>query len=173
MCEDVSGTALQEEKDICTQRLAEKRVRSLAVCGRGVWDAHYGARRARWQEGCLKKRPLDLFQMGLPELQVTTGDECRSNGIVKNIFDSKLSNNAGLVIWNPKFLCNFVASLWRKDICRFDGSEGQEEIILRLRYIQVKRKYGAEHLSNTTQLYRTPVSLSQHFIDMMEQFEIL
>lgn len=133
MCKDASGTTLQEEKDICTQRVAEKGVRALAVSRRGVWDAHYGARRARGQEGRLEKGPLDLFQMGLPELQVTTGDEGGSDGIVKNIFDSKLGNNAGLIVGNSEFLCHLVASLWGKDVCRFDGSEGQEKIMMRLR----------------------------------------
>lgn len=60
--------------------------------------------------------------MGFPELQVSTGDQGGSYGIVKNIFDSKLSNNAGLVVGYPKLLCHLVASLWRKYICGFDGS---------------------------------------------------
>lgn len=130
MCKDASGTSLQKEKNICTQWLAEKGIRALAVYGRGVWNAHYGARRARRQEGRLEKGPLDLFQVGLPELQVTSGDEGSSNGIVKNIFDSELSHNAGLIVGNAKFFCHFVASLWGKDICRFDGSVGQQEIIM-------------------------------------------
>lgn len=130
MCKDTSGTTLQKEKDICAQWLAEKGIRALAVCGRGVWNAHYGARRTRRQEGRLEKGPLDLFQVRLPELQVTTGDEGGSDGIVENIFDSELGNNAGLIVGNPKFLCHLVASLWGKDVCRFDGSVGQEEVMM-------------------------------------------
>lgn len=126
MSKDPRGSPLQEEKDICTERLAEKGIRALAICRRRVWDAHDRARWARRQEGCLQKRPLDLFQMGLPELQMTTGDECSSDGIIENIFNSKLGNNAGLIVRNPKFLCHLVASLWGKDICRFDGSERQQ-----------------------------------------------
>ncbi len=114
MCKDASSTTLQKEKDICTQWLAEKGIRALAICGRGVWDAHYGTWRARRQKGRLKKGSLDFFQVGLPELQVSTGDKGGSDGIVENIFDSKLGNNTGLIIGNPKLLCNFVASLWGK-----------------------------------------------------------
>lgn len=132
VCKDASGTPLQKEKDICTQWLAEKGIRALAVGGRGVWDAHYGARRARRQEGRLEKGPLDLFQVGFPELQVTAGDEGGSDGIVKNIFDSKLGNDAGLIVGDPKFLCHLVASLWGKDISRFDGSVQEEIMMLKM-----------------------------------------
>ena len=121
---------MQKKKNICTQWLAEKGIWAFAICGRGVWDAHDGARWAGRQEGGLEKRPLDPFQVGLPELQVTTGDEGGSDGIVKNIFDSKLGNNAGLKVRNPKFLCHFMASLRGKDISRFDRSVGQEEIMM-------------------------------------------
>lgn len=128
MRKDTSGSALQEEKDVCTQRLAEKRIGAFAIGGRGVGDAYDGARWPWRQKGRLEKRPLDLFQMGLPELQVTTGDESSPDGVVKNIFDSKLGNDAGLVIGNPKFFCHFVAPLWWKNISWFDGSEEKEEL---------------------------------------------
>ena len=127
VCKDASGTALKKEEDICTQRMAEKGIRALAVRRRRVWDAHDGARRTGRQEGRLEKGPLDLFQVRLPELQVTTGDEGSSDGIVKNIFDSELGNNARLIVGNPEFLCHLVASLRGKDVCWFDGSAGQDE----------------------------------------------
>lgn len=130
MCKDASSATVQKEKNICTQWLAEKGIRALATRGRGVRDAHYGSWWARRQEGCLEKGPLDLFEVGLPELEVSTGNQGGSDGIVKNIFDSKLGNNAGLIIGYPKFLCHLMASLWRKDICRFDGSMRSEEIMI-------------------------------------------
>lgn len=58
---------------------------------------------------------------------MSTRDEGGTDGVVKNIFDSKLSYNTGLIVRNPKFLCHLVTSLWRKDICRFDGSVSQAE----------------------------------------------
>lgn len=134
MCKDTSGTSLEKEEHICTQRLAEKGIRAFALCGRGVWDAHYRTRWTRGQEGSLEKGSLDFFQVGLPELQMTTGDEGRSDGVVKNIFNSKLGNNAGLVVWNPELLGYLMASLWGKDIGRFDGSARKEEMRLMLRY---------------------------------------
>lgn len=72
--------------------------------------------------------------MGLPELQMTTGDEGRSDGVVKNIFDSELGNNAGLVVGNPELLGYLMASLWGKDICRFDGSARKEDMRRTLKY---------------------------------------
>lgn len=129
MCKYASGATLQEEKNICAEWLAEKGIRASAVCGRWIWDAHYGAWRTRGQEGRLKEGPLDFFQVGLPELQVSTGDKGGPDGVVKNIFDSKLGYNAGLIVGYPKLLCHLMASLRRKDVCRFDGSEGQEEVM--------------------------------------------
>lgn len=131
MSKDSIGAALQEEKDVCTQRLAEKSVGAFAVGGRGIRDADDGARWPRRQEGRLEKRPLDLFQMGLPELQVATGDEGSSDGVVKNVFDSKLGNNAGLIVGNPQFLRHLMAPLWWKNICRLDGSEEKKELKMR------------------------------------------
>lgn len=128
MRKDTSGSALQKEKDVCTQRLAEKRIGTFAVGGRGVGDAYDGARWSWRQKGRLEKRPLDLFQMGLPELQVATGDEGSPDGVVKNIFDSKLGDDAGLVVGNPKFFCHFMAPFRWKNICRFDGSEEKEDL---------------------------------------------
>lgn len=125
---DTSGSALQKKKDVCTQRLAEKRIGAFAVGGRGVGDAYDGTRWPWRQKGRLEKRPLDLFQMGLPELQVATGDEGSPDGVVKDIFDSKLGNDAGLVVRNPKFFSHFMAPFWWKNICRFDGSEEKEEL---------------------------------------------
>lgn len=131
---------MQEEKNVCAQWLAEKGIGAVAICGRRVWNAHDGARWTRRQEGCLEKGPLDPFQVGFPELQVTTGDEGGSYGIVEDIFDSKLGDNAGLKVGNPKFLCHFVASLWGKDIGRFDWSVGQEEIKMSRRQCSDKDK---------------------------------
>lgn len=128
VCKDTNGSALQKEKDVCTQRLAEKRIWAFAIGGRGVGDAYDGARWPWRQKGSLEKGPLDLFQMGLPELQVATGDEGSPDGIVENIFDSKLGNDAGLVVWNPKFFSHFMAPFWWKNIGRFDGSEEKEEL---------------------------------------------
>lgn len=122
MSKDACFAVLQEEENICTQWLTKKGIRPFAICGRRVWDAH---NRPWWtwrQKRGLEKGPLDLFQVGLPELQVTARDEGSSDGVVKNIFDSKLGNDAGLIVGDPKFLCYLMTSLWRKDICWFDGS---------------------------------------------------
>ena len=135
MCKDASSATLQKEKNICTQWLAKKVIRALPACGRGIWDAHYRSWWAWRQERRLEKGPLDLLQMRLPELQVATGDQGGSDGIVKNIFDSKLGDNAGLIVGYPKFLCHLMASLWRKDICRFDGSVSQEERMMGMRAV--------------------------------------
>lgn len=123
MCKDPSGTGLQKEKDVCAQRLAEERVGAFAIGGRGVGDAYDGARWPWRQKGRLQERPLDLFQMGLPELQVAPGDEGSSDGVVKNVFDSKLGNDAGLIVGNAELFGHLVAPLWWKNICRLDGSE--------------------------------------------------
>lgn len=65
--------------------------------------------------------------MGLPKLQVAAGDKGGSDGIVKHVFDSKLGNNAGLVVGNPEFFCHLMASLWGEDISWLDGSEAHRE----------------------------------------------
>lgn len=125
MRENTRGAFLQEEKNICTQRQAEKRVWTLAVCWRGIWYAYNRPRWARRKERRLEKGPLDFFQMRLPELKMSTGDEGSSNGVVKNIFDSELGYNAGLIVRDPKLLCNLMASLRGQDVCGFNGSERQ------------------------------------------------
>lgn len=126
MCKDAGGAALQQEEDVGTQRLAKKGIRAFAFAGRRVWDANNGARRAGGQEGCLEEWPLDFFQVGLPKLQVATGDKGGPDGVVKDIFNSKLGNDAGLVVGNPKLLCHLMASLRGEDVCWLDRSEGQD-----------------------------------------------
>lgn len=123
MCKDTSGAGLQKEKDVGAQRLAEERIGAFAIGGRRVRDAYDGARWPWRKKGRLEKRPLDLFQMGLPELQVAPGDEGSSDGVVENIFDSKLGNDAGLIVRDPEFFRHLVAPLWWKNICWLDGSE--------------------------------------------------
>lgn len=61
---------------------------------------------------------------------MSTGDKGSTDCIVKNIFDTELGNDAGLIVGYTKFFCHLVASLWRKDICRFDGSVSEKDITI-------------------------------------------
>lgn len=69
--------------------------------------------------------------MGLPELEVTSRDECSTDSIVKHILNTELGNNACFIIWNAKFLSDLMASLWRQNVCRFDGSRNTTEALLK------------------------------------------
>lgn len=152
-----AGTAtLQKEKNICTQWLAEKRVWALAICGRGIWDAHDGSWWTRRQEGCLQEGPLDLLKVGLPELKVPTRNQGGSDGIVKDVFYSKLGDDAGLVVRYAKFFGHLMTFLWRKDVGRFDWSVGEKEKMLTMYGLLVyKIIYTTTTISNVSNKNRT------------------
>lgn len=95
--------------------------------------------------------------MGLPELQVATGDEGSPDSVVKNIFDSKLGNDAGLVVRNPEFFSHFMAPFWWKNIGRFDGSEAKEENEILNRSYEAWRKQTNRGLQGFT------FGLGKHF----------
>lgn len=128
MGKNTSGTALQEEKHICTQGLAKERVGTLSIHGWGVRDSHHGPRGPGGQEGGLEERALDLLQMRLPELQVAAGNEGGADGIVKDVLHTKLSNDAGLVVGHAQFFSHLMTSLGWKDVRGFYGSERERKI---------------------------------------------
>lgn len=58
MGKDMSGPGLEEEQDVCTQRLAEKRVQTFSINGRRIRDAHHrswwsGRKKVSLEEGTL------------------------------------------------------------------------------------------------------------------------
>lgn len=61
MGKDTSGPGLEEEQDVCTQQLAEKRVRTFSIHGRRIGDAHHRSWWSGGEEGGLEEGALNLL----------------------------------------------------------------------------------------------------------------
>lgn len=122
MCKDFLSL-LQDQDDISTVWVLEKTGWMLLCGGRGRRHSDYRWRRFWWQEGCLKERPLDISEVRFPKLQVATGNERCSDSIIKDVLDSKLSDNTSFIIWHSQLFGYLPASFWRKNLTGFNWSE--------------------------------------------------
>lgn len=113
---------LNDEHDVSAQRGLQQLPRAISVSGRALRDLNERRRGFGRQEWCLQQWLLDLPQVGLPELQVTSGDEGCSDGVVKDILDAKLVEDARLVIRDSELFGYLSSALWRQNISRFNGS---------------------------------------------------
>ena len=62
---------------------------------------------------CVGCTVTDLAQVRLPELQVAPGDEGGAYGVVEDVLDAKLVEDAGLVVRDPQLLGDLPATLRR------------------------------------------------------------
>lgn len=125
MCKDFLSL-LQDQDDVGTVRVLQQANRML-LCGcRGRRHSDDRWWRFGWQEGRLEKRPLHVSEVRLPKLQVAAGDESSSDGVIKDILDTKLSDDAGLIIWHTQLLSHLTTPFWRKNLIGLNRPEKKD-----------------------------------------------